>query len=49
MVRPSFDAQALNESMFGNAECYEGEGLEEGDAEYAAPVSKRRTEHSDSD
>ena len=38
--------QALNDSMFGNTECYEGEGLEEDD-EYA-PDSKRRQQHSDS-
>lgn len=39
--------QALNESMFGNAECYEGEGLEEEDAEYAVPVATRRKDNGD--
>lgn len=40
--------QALNDSMFGNTECYEGEGLAEADVEYA-PLHKRRTGESDSD
>lgn len=40
--------QALNDSMFGNTECYEGEGLEEDDIEYA-PNSKRHKADSDSE
>ena len=40
--------QALNDSMFGNTECYEGEGLEEADDEYA-PAHKTRKGDSDSD
>ncbi len=40
--------QALNDSMFGNTECYEGEGLEEDDLEYA-PSSKRHKADSDSE
>ena len=40
--------QALNDSMFGNTECYEGEGLEEDDLEYA-PSSKRHKVDSDSE
>ncbi len=40
--------QALNDSMFGNTECYEGEGLEEDDDEYA-PNSKRQRAGSDSE
>ena len=40
--------QALNDSMFGNTECYEGEGLEEDDLEYA-PSSKRHKAVSDSE
>lgn len=39
--------QALNDSMFGNTECYEGEGLEEDD-EYA-PHGKRHRHDSDSE
>ena len=39
--------QALNDSMFGNTECYEGEGLEEDD-EYA-PHGKRHRHNSDSE
>ena len=37
-AEPGVSVQALNDSMFGNTECYEGEGLE--DDEYA-PDSKR--------
>ena len=40
--------QALNDSMFGNTECYDGEGLSGDDDEYA-PDAKRRRTHSDSD
>ena len=40
--------QALNDSMFGNTECYEGEGLSGDDDEYA-PDSKRPKHHSDSE
>ena len=40
--------QALNESMFGNTECYEGEGLENEDVEYA-PINKKSRGGSDSE
>lgn len=45
-----FGLQALNDSMFGNTESYEGEGLEEADVEYApTAIPKRRKGDSDSD
>lgn len=40
--------QALNDSMFGNTECYKGEGLEDEDVEYA-PISKKNRGGSDSE
>ena len=39
--------QALNDSMFGDTECYEGEGLEEDD-EYS-PCGKKQRHDSDSE
>lgn len=46
--RQHIDYKALNDSMFGNTECYEGEGLAEEDLEYA-PNSKRHKADSDSE
>lgn len=46
-VNMRVSVQALNDSMFGNTECYEGEGLEE-DQEYA-PSSKRHQHDSGSE